>query len=267
MLRTSGTAKFNEISEAFRSAHRDAFLSPGQSDRFLQAIINPPPTGEVSMRDRMGPVRYQFGTDTCASFAVASLLEFYVPGFVPSISNIQHIAEKNFGDCIVGSHLEHVMQAVTTYGVVSEEAWPFDPQIVCYDPVAVVDVGPKARFTSWADVTSLSISYSGIKTKRDLVRLTLYNQTPVLLTVKFPIKQGSYLYNWDTGPYIDKPDLSLLATADEIGWHAVVITGYRDSSGVFEFKNSWGNWGDGGYGYMPYEYVDALTIGLFTARG
>lgn len=43
--------------------------------------------------------------------------------------------------------------------------------------------------------------------------------------------------------------------------HAVALVGYRRDSqfsgnGYFIFRNSWGeNWGDHGYGYMPFEYV------------
>jgi hypothetical protein len=43
--------------------------------------------------------------------------------------------------------------------------------------------------------------------------------------------------------------------------HAVVITGYDDAKGWFEFKNSWGQmWGDFGYSYLPYEYVDRFSF-------
>ena len=40
-----------------------------------------------------------------------------------------------------------------------------------------------------------------------------------------------------------------------IGGHALVLVGYQDDQKRFIFRNSWGTWGDGGYGYIPYEYV------------
>ncbi|PIU81379.1 cysteine protease, partial [Candidatus Micrarchaeota archaeon CG06_land_8_20_14_3_00_50_6] len=47
-----------------------------------------------------------------------------------------------------------------------------------------------------------------------------------------------------------------------LGGHAVLAVGYDDgmrigkSTGAFIIRNSWGDeWGDKGYGYLPYEYV------------
>ncbi|PRS59929.1 C1 family peptidase [Bacillus pumilus] len=39
--------------------------------------------------------------------------------------------------------------------------------------------------------------------------------------------------------------------------HAICIVGYDDDKQVFKFQNSWGdNWGDRGFGYLPYDYMD-----------
>ena len=41
------------------------------------------------------------------------------------------------------------------------------------------------------------------------------------------------------------------------GGHELLIVGYDDSASMFIFRNSWGTaWGDAGYGYMPYGYVE-----------
>lgn len=47
-----------------------------------------------------------------------------------------------------------------------------------------------------------------------------------------------------------------------IGGHCVLIVGYNDeynigsSTGAFKIKNSWGpNWGQNGFGYLPYDYL------------
>jgi len=54
-----------------------------------------------------------------------------------------------------------------------------------------------------------------------------------------------------------------------VGGHAVVAVGYDDNmkikntnpgdvetTGAFLIRNSWGTrWGDGGYGWLPYDYV------------
>ena len=71
---------------------------------------------------------------------------------------------------------------------------------------------------------------------------------------------------WAMGPNIRMPtpediDLWLELFADSPdkrkGWHAVAVCGYDDGEKKFEFKNSWGsNWGDQGFGLLPYEYVN-----------
>lgn len=41
------------------------------------------------------------------------------------------------------------------------------------------------------------------------------------------------------------------------GGHAVLFTGYDDKKKLLQFQNSWSEeWGDKGYGYLPYQYVE-----------
>lgn len=41
-----------------------------------------------------------------------------------------------------------------------------------------------------------------------------------------------------------------------LGWHAVVAVGFNDVMEHFIIRNSWGDkWGDGGYFYMPYNFM------------
>lgn len=56
------------------------------------------------------------------------------------------------------------------------------------------------------------------------------------------------------------------AGALAIGGHAVLIAGYidgeGDGGGRFWVRNSWGtDWGDDGYGLLPYAYVDRFSVG------
>jgi len=45
-----------------------------------------------------------------------------------------------------------------------------------------------------------------------------------------------------------------------IGGHAVLLTGYDDSSRLWTCRNSWGDWGDGGYFHAPYGYLDSPSF-------
>jgi len=47
--------------------------------------------------------------------------------------------------------------------------------------------------------------------------------------------------------------------------HAVLIVGYDDEKGLFTFQNSWGlQWGDSGYGYLPYPYFNNHILEAWT---
>lgn len=54
-----------------------------------------------------------------------------------------------------------------------------------------------------------------------------------------------------------------------VGGHAVLAVGYRLADRQCIIRNSWGrSWGDGGYGYLPFEFVasSALTWDFWTMR-
>jgi C1A family cysteine protease len=57
---------------------------------------------------------------------------------------------------------------------------------------------------------------------------------------------------------------SLIRMTPSRGGHAVVAVGYDDNrkigkdKGAVKIRNSWGtNWGAGGYGWLPYSYIEA----------
>jgi C1A family cysteine protease len=55
-----------------------------------------------------------------------------------------------------------------------------------------------------------------------------------------------------------KPDDSV------VGGHAICIVGYDDRKRLFKFENSWGpHWGDHGYGFVSYGYMDAHGAGAW----
>ena len=86
---------------------------------------------------------------------------------------------------------------------------------------------------------------------------------------KFPAMFGFTVYSFDdqaaaTGK-IPLPG----AGEKVVGGHAVVAIGYDDAmtvtnaasgttaTGAFKIRNSWGtHWGDAGYGWLPYDYVE-----------
>ncbi len=61
----------------------------------------------------------------------------------------------------------------------------------------------------------------------------------------------AFLYPVDGHIALPSPDEML----DE--GHAVLIVGYDDGASEWMVRNSWGApWGEAGYGYLPYQYVE-----------
>jgi C1A family cysteine protease len=52
-----------------------------------------------------------------------------------------------------------------------------------------------------------------------------------------------------------------------LGGHAVLAVGYDDDKQWIIFRNSWGeSWGDKGYGYLPYKYVQKYASDMWTGK-
>ena len=83
------------------------------------------------------------------------------------------------------------------------------------------------------------------------------------LAAGLPAMFGFTLYNSFPGIGTNQADIPFPQLEDSVrGGHAVVAVGYDDAhqigteKGALLIRNSWGiNWGDGGYGWMPYSYV------------
>jgi C1A family cysteine protease len=110
-------------------------------------------------------------------------------------------------------------------------------------------------------------------TQQQLSRATTYldNDTPVALGAWWPRK-------WSTTKMFGV-DLMVTPSMKKSGeqeimfdGHSTVLVGYRSDKdfpggGYFVFRNSSGErWGDGGYGYMSYDYVLRYGNDLLTYR-
>jgi C1A family cysteine protease len=74
----------------------------------------------------------------------------------------------------------------------------------------------------------------------------------------YPFVFGITVYQSMMGNDVAKTGVVPMPTTQEkvLGGHAILCVGFDDSTQRFKFRNSWGaNWGDGGYGYVPYAYL------------
>jgi C1A family cysteine protease len=158
-----------------------------------------------------------------------------------------------------GAYLRTTMGGLVLFGVPPEEYWQYE--------VAAFDVEPSAFCYAYAQ-NYQAISYYRLDaygTPTDALLL----QIKANLAGKLPAVFGFTVYNsYHQGDKSGK--IPYPAPMDYVvGGHAVVAVGYDDAmkikntspggketKGALLIRNSWGeDWGDQGYGWLPYEYV------------
>lgn len=231
-------------------------------------VLGEPPaslTAGVDLRAWCSPIENQLNLGSCTAQAGVGLLEYFERrasgGHVDASRLFLYKVTRNLlgwtGD--TGAYLRTTMAALTMLGAPPERYWPYN--------VSDYEVEPTAFVYSLADNYE-AVSY---------YRLDPIGTTPVdllarikkYLAAKLPSMFGFRVYSSinqanTTGkiPYPHSGD-------QPVGGHAVVAIGYDDEmkikhsnataptlKGALLIRNSWGtSWGDGGYGWLPYEYV------------
>lgn len=157
-----------------------------------------------------------------------------------------------------GVDLRTTLKAIVTFGIPYEQHWPYDPRKLSDEPAAFLyNVADRYR----------SVRY---------VRLDGRNRTghETLAIVKSFLNAGfPSVFGFSVPTSIShNGDVPYRPTFDNIqGGQAVVAVGYDDqrlssTKGSLLFRNSWGcEWGEEGYGWLPYAYVEEqLAVDFWT---
>ncbi|MEM9451308.1 MAG: C1 family peptidase [Cyanobacteria bacterium P01_E01_bin.6] len=158
-----------------------------------------------------------------------------------------------------GASVRETMKAMVLFGIPPEEHWPYDEEKFDEEPTSFC----YSFAQNYQAIKYIRLDHAGIANE------TLLVQIKSVLVAGFPCMFGFTIYtsiydeiNVEKGyvPYPNQFD-----TME--GGHAVVAVGYDDhriienadgkrSKGAILIRNSWGTeWGEGGYGWLPYDYV------------
>lgn len=145
-----------------------------------------------------------------------------------------------FPDDEAGTSCLAAMKVLKEKGVCEEEFWPYSVEHPGRPKPGVEENAKQYRIKGYAKLDSLETM------KRSLI-------------VNGPFLIGVPVYNnwrtqavWETGKVPMPPE-----NESPVGGHALCVVGYDDDTQLFKFKNSWGpDWGDEGYGYLPYQYMN-----------
>jgi C1A family cysteine protease len=147
--------------------------------------------------------------------------------------------------------LRATLKAAAGFGVAPERYWPYD--IARYDDEPSAFVYRSAEDYGELHYTRLDDVGLGPDTLLDDVKRTISGGLGVIF--------GITIYS----SVSDAADIPLAGRSDSArGGHALMAVGYDDDHqlpdgtecGSLIVRNSWGpDWGIGGYGFLPYEYV------------
>lgn len=221
----------------------------------------------VDLRAWFSPIENQLSLGACTANAGVGLIEYYerraYGKHIDASRLFLYKATRNLlhwtGD--TGAYLRSTLEALALFGVPPEEYWPYD--------VTKFDDEPSAFLYAFAD------DYAAV----NYYRLDPSGTTPanLLAAIKTNLAAGlpsffgfTVYSSFAQATVANKGAIAFPVAGDKVvGGHAVVVAGYSDTikikntgtgaaqtTGALLFRNSWGTgWGDGGYGWLPYEYV------------
>jgi C1A family cysteine protease len=222
--------------------------------------------GSVDLREWASPVEDQGDLGSCTAQAGAGVIEYYerkaFGRHVESSRLFLYKVTRNLmkvkGD--TGAYLRLTMGAMVLFGVPPETFWPYTAAADGFDKE------PPAFCYSFAQNYKTLLYYR--HDPAGAPRTTVLERLKTYLAAGHPAMFGFTVYS-----SIDQAEatgrIPYPFGRERIeGGHAVVAMGYDDAMtvanasggeaarGAFLIRNSWGkDWGEKGYGWLPYAYV------------
>lgn len=245
---------------------RDLTTDSSRIERLAPSLkaeaVEPP---RIDLREYFPPVGRQGTINSCTAFTAAALLGYvqrrtFDRLYQPSPLFLYKV-ERNLlhqtGDR--GAFLRIAMKALRAFGAPPESEWPYDVRYYESEPPAFV----YALAANYKTTAYYRLDPAGTTREALLaaVRSSLAREVPVMFGfVLYPSSDQSYT-NGGALPFPEPGERP-------VGLHALVAAGYDDgkvivnraggttTTGALRVRNSWGpEWGDGGYGWLPYDYV------------
>jgi C1A family cysteine protease len=212
----------------------------------------------------MSSVKNQGSLGSCVAFAVTAMKEWqeyqeHQQELLEGKRDLRKGKEYNLSEAWIywnskkidpwpnseGTSIRYALKVLNKIGVPTESAWPYN----------VKTIGKPKKWAKLIARWNVIKKYWRIDTLTELK----------LALIKSPVPIGipcfEEIYNISSDgiiPYPKNPN-------NIIGGHAICCVGYDNNKKLVKFKNSWGvNWGENGYGYLSYKYLEDFLWDAWT---
>ena len=215
----------------------------------------------VDLRQWCSPIEDQGSLGSCTANAGVGMMEYYeyraFGRHLDASRLFLYKVTRNLlgftGDD--GAYLRDTMKAMVLFGVPPEKYWPYkirdfniEPTQFCY-----------AFAQSYQAIKYYRLDPAGSSPAKALEALK------TKLAAELPAMFGFSVYSSIPDSGDGKGEIPFPAPGDTLeGGHAVLAVGYDDAKkigknkGAILIRNSWGtSWGEAGYGWLPYAYIEA----------
>lgn len=212
------------------------------------------PLDFVDLRPFMSPVENQEHIGSCTAQAVMGAVEYlqiatrgdYVDGSRLFLYKTTRSLLGWSGD--TGAYIRETIKALRLFGICPEPYWTYD--------------------TTRYDEEPASFCYAFASNYKNLryYRLAHLEEIKHSITQGYPVAFGFTCLESLFTPTVQASGIIPFPNPKEkvLGGHAVLAVGYNQTGaernrcpdGHVIIRNSWGSWGDAGYGYLPFEYFE-----------
>lgn len=238
-------------------------LLPAKQEQLLEETYSPKETTKTSVDLTSGfrPIQNQGQQGSCVAFSLTSVFEYVVKLNTNQMMDLSEAFlyynsrkldagedfDPNLDD---GTTFTSALRALSEYGLAEESYCKYDPSLWSVEPTK--EAYDDASVRKLIKALNVERSVSAMKS-------ALSEGYPVLAS--FTLCRS---FNPSANGLISMPgqdELAALADGSDQetlhNRHGMVIVGYDDKLQSFLVRNSWGvEWGNGGYCYVPYEYIE-----------
>jgi len=215
----------------------------------------------IDLRNNFSKIKNQGQQGSCLAFALTSIFEYMMKVNKQTECDLSeaflYYNARNLDDSNdvstkedSGSRFKPAMDSLIKYGISLEKYWPYNDE--------VYSKKPSEEAYKDAETRKL-IKAVNVNKNSNAIKSALTDGYPVAISLTL----CPSFYN--NGAYITIPSQKEIDDVKENAnksdtihsCHAMVIVGFSEDLKMFVVRNSWGdNWGDKGYCYIPYAYID-----------